>query len=428
MSFLSTASPHARWTFLEAALHNAPEDGGLFLPAELAPLPDLDALLDLPWHARNGALMHQLTRAFDADWWERRSREALDFAPAIVDIAPGLSALELFHGPSLAFKDYGVGLLAAAMARLEHRPRLVLCATSGDTGAAVARAFLGREPFRAAILYPVSGVSPMQERQIAALGRNVSAFAVDGDFDTCQRLVASAFADQVLSAELGLLSANSIHVLRLLAQVLYYAEAWARLRPRAPRLAISVPSGNFGNLCAGILARRIGLPLDLIAATNANRTVPDFLDGGPWSPQPTVATLSNAMDIRAPNNWTRIVSLFGGRLGAMRNGLRWGSLSDSETLEELRALRAEGYTADPHSAVASGVLRRVRRDGEHGLFLATAHPAKFRESLRAELGWDIPLPPALAALEVAPVRRERMPPDSSMLRSALRALPQGVSI
>lgn len=431
MSFLSTASPQIRWTFLDAALRNTPGDGGLFLPADLAPLPDLDALLDLPWHARNGALLHRLTRAFDAAWWERRSREALDFLPKVVDIAPGLSALELFHGPSLAFKDYGIGLLAAVMAKLERRPRLVLCATSGDTGAAVARAFHGRAPFQAAILYPAKGVSPLQERQIAGLGGNVSAFAVDGDFDACQQLVKDAFRDEGLSSELGLLSANSIHVLRLLAQVLYYTEAWAQMRGQmrgqARRLAVAVPSGNFGNLCASLLAKRIGLPLDLIIATNSNDTVPRFLDTGAWRPRATAPTISNAMDICEPNNWARVSFLFDEKLDDLRKGLRWSRLDEAETLQEMMALREEGYLADPHGAVASGVLRRVRKTGEHGLFLATAHPAKFREVMKARLDWDIPLPPALAALEDAPLHSESLAPTSSALRSVLQSLREGVS-
>ena len=427
MSFLSTASPERRWTFLDAVLRNIPDDGGLFLPADLGPLPDLEALLGLPWHERNGRLLYRLTRAFDAEWWERRSREALDFPPRLVPIAPGLAALELFHGPSLAFKDYGIGLLAAVMAKVERRPRVVLCATSGDTGAAVARAFLGRPGFQAAVLYPKEGVSPLQERQIAGLGANVAAFAVDGDFDACQRLVKAAFSDADLAEELGLLSANSIHPLRLLAQVLYYAEAWAQLRDRLPRVAVSIPSGNFGNLCAGLLAARLGLPLDLVLATNANRTVPDFLDTGAWTPRPTLQTLSNAMDISEPNNWARIAFLFGGDSGALRSALRWASLDDDATLEELRALQQAGYTADPHGAVASGALRRMKRNGEAGLFLATAHPAKFREALSARLGWKLPLPPSLAALEGAPLRSLRLAPDPAALRQALLNLTTGVT-
>lgn len=416
MSFLSTAGGDSRWTFLEALLLNMPGDGGLFLPADLEELPHLDAVLNLPWHPRNGHLLHHLTRTFDAPFWEGLSREALDFPPHLVELQPGLAALELFHGPSLSFKDYGINLLAATLSKVERRPRIVLCATSGDTGAAVAQAFGNRDGFRAAVLYPESGVSPFQERQIACAGPNVSAFAVKGDFDACQAMVKATFADPQLSAEVGLVSANSINPLRLLAQVLYYAEAWARFRGRVERLTLAVPCGNFGNLCAGLLARRLGLPLDLIAATNANRTVPRFLEGGSWDPRPAVRTLSNAMDISAPNNWARVVHLC-----RPRRDMRWGSLDDNGTLTELRALKALGYQGDPHGAVASGVLRRVRRGGEQGVFLATAHPAKFAESLEPHLGWRLPAPKQVTDLAHLPLRRVSLPADPAALREALRA-------
>jgi threonine synthase len=421
MGFLSTAHPSHRWTFEDAVRQNVPGDGGLFLPARRGPLPELDRLLDLPWHPRNGALLHALTGAFDATWWEARSHEALEFQPRLVEVAPHRFALELFHGPTLAFKDYGIGLLASVLAKVETRPRLVLCATSGDTGAAVARAFLDRPGVRVAVLYPQGGVSPLQEAQIAGLGKNTHAFRVQADFDTCQALVKGAFADSGL-ADLGLLSANSIHPLRLIAQVLYYAEAWAHLRARAERLVVSVPSGNFGNLCAGVLAADLGLPLAFAAATNANRTVPRFLSGEAYTPRPTVATLSNAMDISDPNNWPRLAFLAGGA-ERLRTLLRWGSLDDAETLDELRDLRALGYVADPHGAVASGVLRRVLKEDETGVFLATAHPAKFREALHRHLGWELDLPPALADLAAAPLHTRDLPADADALRAALRGLP-----
>jgi threonine synthase len=420
MRFLSTSDSARRWSFEEAARQSVPGDGGLFLPEVRGPFADLDRLLDLPWHTRNGILLHRLSGAFDAAWWEALSRAALHFPPRLVEVAPRRFALELFHGPTLAFKDYGIGLLAAVMARLETRPRLVLCATSGDTGAAVARAFHQQPGFQVAVLYPKGGVSPLQERQIAGLGANVHAFRMAGSFDDCQRLAKGCFDDAGL-AELGLLSANSIHPVRLLAQVLYYAEAWAQLRSRTEHLVVSVPSGNLGNLCAGLMAAELGLPLTLVAATNANRTVPRYLEGGAWSPEPTRATLSNAMDISEPNNWSRLGFLVGGA-ERLRDLLRWGSLDDGETLEELRTLRAEGYLADPHGAVASGVLRRVMRPGETGLFLATAHPAKFREALADHLGWEIPLPAALAKLEAAPLTATDLAADPIALRTALRGI------
>ncbi len=417
--FLSTARPDRRWSFVEAALQNVPGDGGLFLPADLAPQRDWDRLLALPWHTRNGILLHRLTRAFDAAWWESLSREALNFPPRLVPVAPQRYALELFHGPTLAFKDYGIGLLAAVLAKLEKRPRLVLCATSGDTGAAVARAFHLQPGFRVAILYPKQGVSPLQEKQIAGLGANVQAYTVDASFDVCQTLVKGAFADPLLASELGLVSANSIHPVRLLAQVLYYVEAWAALRTRTGKLVISIPSGNFGNLCAGLLAARLGLPLTLVAATNANRTVPTYLENGDWNPAPAVSTLSNAMDISAPNNWERVAFLFGKNWEALRSTLRWGSLNDQETLDELRRLKQLGYIADPHGAVASGALHRTLRRDETGVFLATAHPAKFRESLQTHLGWEVPLPPPLAELAAAPTHALSLRSDAEALRTVL---------
>jgi threonine synthase len=417
--FLSTAHPGRRWSFVEAALQNVPGDGGLFLPADLGPQRDWDRLLALPWHKRNGVLLHRLTRAFDAPWWEALSREALNFPPQLVPVASQLYALELFHGPTLAFKDYGIGLLAAVLAKLEKRPRMVLCATSGDTGAAVARAFHRQPGFRVAILYPKQGVSPLQERQIASLGANVQAYGLDAPFDACQSLVKTAFSDAVLASELGLVSANSIHPVRLLAQVLYYVEAWALLRARTGKLVVSVPSGNFGNLCAGLLATRLGIPLTLVAATNANRTVPAYLESGDWHPRPSVSTLSNAMDISAPNNWERVAFLFSKNREALRSTLRWGSLTDVETLEELKRLKELGYLADPHGAVASGVLQQSLRAGETGVFLATAHPAKFRESLRAHLGWEVPLPSALAQIAVAPMHALPLSNGAEALRTAL---------
>jgi threonine synthase len=234
----------------------------------------------------------------------------------------------------------------------------------------------------------------------------------------------ACFADPELSAELCLTSANSINVARLLAQVLYYFEASAQLRQLAPGAGpplIAVPSGNFGNLCAGLYARELGLPAaGLVAATNANRTVPDYLDGGRYQPRPGIATLSNAMDVGDPSNWERIVHLYRRDWEALRRALRWGSLDDRATVEVLRRLWARGYRADPHGAVACGVLESVLRPGEAGIFLATAHPAKFQTALAA-LGLEAPLPPALLALVDRPLQREVLPVREESLKARLRA-------
>src|SRR6185369_3475284 len=299
----------------------------------------------------------------------------------------------------------------------------ILTATSGDTGAAVAHAFWQRPGVRVVVLYPQGRISDLQERQLATLGENVTALAVAGSFDDCQTLVKAAFADADLSVRHGLTSANSINVARLFPQVLYYVEAVAQLRRRGIEASpvIAVPSGNFRNLCAGLMARALGLPLRaLVAATNANTTVPDYLDGGAWRPRPSQATLSNAMDVGAPNNWERIEHLFGGDLAALRQALRWGWQSDEETVERIRELRARGYLADPHAAVAYGVLRECLEPGETGIFLGTAHPAKFLP-VYEEMGIEVPLPEPLAALAGLPLRVREMPNRFAELRAALEA-------
>ena len=436
MRLTSTRNPALRVSFKEAVLRNLPgpqEGGGLFVPAELSPWADAAELLGLPWAERCTEILGRLLAAeYSREELAEIVREAFDFPVPLVPLAPmapesdsRLFALELFHGPSLAFKDFGARFLAAVLARLpSRRPRTVLTATSGDTGAAVAAAFWGRPGCRAAVLYPAGRISPLQERQVACLGGNVLALAVEGTFDDCQRLVKACFADPELSAELCLTSANSINVARLLAQVLYYFEAAAQLRRLAPGAGppvIAVPSGNFGNLCAGLYARELGLPAaGFVAATNANRTVPDYLDGGRYQPRPGIATLSNAMDVGDPSNWERIVHLYGRDREALRRALRWGSQDDRATVEVLRRLWARGYRADPHGAVACGVLESALRPGETGIFLATAHPAKFQAALAA-YGLEPPLPPALLALLDRPLQREVLPAGEESLKARLRA-------
>jgi threonine synthase len=468
----STRDPGLRVSFKDAVLRNLPGQGGsgqdaggergaagagLFVPVDLRPWRDVDELLRLGWQERCTEILHRL---LDDEYIRSELREivaeAFDFplpllplpprAPGAGESAPGESAavepavgesavgespadgggsfvLELFHGPSLAFKDFGARFLAAVLARLPGPPRTILTATSGDTGAAVAAAFWRRPGCRVAVLYPAGRISPLQERQLACLGDNVLPFAIEGTFDDCQRLVKACFADAALAAELGLTSANSINVARLLAQLLYFFEAVAQLRRQQPDgrpPVIAVPSGNFGNLCAGLYARELGLPVTaLVAATNANRTVPDYLDGGQYRPRPGVATLSNAMDVGDPSNWERIAHLYRRDWSSLRRALRWGSLDEPSTVAALRGLWGRGYPADPHTAVAYGVLEAVRRPGETGIVLATAHPAKFQSALAA-IGLDLALPHQLAWLLDRPVVGERLPADEGRLKARLR--------
>jgi threonine synthase len=401
----STRDPRHTATFREAMTRNLAPDGGLYVPTSLPSFQDVDHLLTLSWEERCSEI---LSRLLGDEYVET---DAFDFP---VPVAP-VGALELFHGPSLAFKDFGVRFLA----RMLRGNLTILTATSGDTGAAVARAFWRLPGFRVVVLYPKGRVSPLQERQFASLGDNVLALAVEGAFDDCQALAKACFADPELSAELGLTSANSINVARLLAQTLYYFEGVARIG-KPP--VIAVPSGNFGNLCAGLWAWKMGLPVRaFVAATNANTTVPDYLETGEYRPRPSVATLSNAMDVGAPSNWERIADLFEDDWESLRATLRWGSLDDEGTRTAIRELDARGYLADPHGAVAWAILEKKLLPGETGLFLATAHPAKFKESLEPVLGREIPLPDALAELLDRPLLAEPLENDPRALKRRLRS-------
>jgi threonine synthase len=424
LRLISTRDSGTTATFRQAVLAGIAPGGGLWLPDPLPRFDDWPELLDLDWSRRCEVLIDRLL----ADELGREPlagavRRALDFPVPLVEVRPGLFALELFHGPTLAFKDFGARFFAAVLdlVRDPGHPVTILTATSGDTGAAVAQAFWKREGVRAVVLYPRGRVSALQERQFATLGGNVTALSVDGAFDDCQALVKAAFADADLSARHGLTSANSINVARLLPQTLYYAEAVAQLRRRgiAEPPVIAVPSGNFGNLCAGLLARAMGLPVKaFVAATNANDTVPAYLDTGAYEARPSVATISNAMDVGAPNNWERIEHLFGGDLEALRGILRWGARTDQETETTIRELQSHGYLADPHAAVACGVLEQRLAPGETGVFLGTAHPAKFLP-VYEKMGIEVPIPQSLSVLLGRPLLAREIPNEIGALAAAL---------
>ena len=424
MRLISTRDSGTTATFRQAVLAGIAPGGGLWLPDSIPRFDDWPELLDLDWSRRCEVLMDRLLAdELGREPLARAVRRALDFPVPLVEVRPGLFALELFHGPTLAFKDFGARFFAAALELIRDPDRRVtiLTATSGDTGAAVAQAFWKREGVRAVVLYPRGRVSALQERQFATLGENVTALSVDGAFDDCQALVKAAFADTDLSVRHGLTSANSINVARLLPQTLYYAEAVAQLRRRgiAEPPVIAVPSGNFGNLCAGLLARAMGLPVKaFVAATNANDTVPAYLDTGTYDARPSVATISNAMDVGAPNNWERIEHLFGGDLEALRGILRWGARTDEETEETIRDLQAHRYLADPHAAVACGVLEQRLAPGETGVFLGTAHPAKFLP-VYEKIGIEVPVPESLSALLDRPLLAREIPNEIGALVAAL---------
>jgi len=353
--------------------------------------------------------------------------EALDF-PTPLTGADGLRVLELFHGPTAAFKDVGARFLAACLARLAGgRERTVLVATSGDTGGAVAAAFAGRPGFRVVLLYPRGRVSDRQEAQLTCWGDNILSLRVDGDFDDCQRMVKAAFADGGLRERAGLTSANSISIGRLLPQMAYYA--WASLalfRDTGVAPGFIIPSGNLGNSLACVWARHCGLPVGpIVLATNANEAVGDFFAGAPWTPRPTVQTLATAMDVGNPSNMERLLHLAGSETAA-RHAARAVRVSDAEIRDAIRAGPARyGRTWCPHTATAVRAWETLGDEaGERPwVVVATAHPAKFEDVVEPLIGAPIPLPPALAELMARPRQFVEIGPDDATLKELVAGLP-----
>jgi threonine synthase len=335
--------------------------------------------------------------------------------------------LELFHGPTFAFKDVGARFMARLMAGYRAREDgtlTVLVATSGDTGGAVADAFLGLPNIRTVVLYPQGQVSPLQERQFTTLEGNVQALAVSGTFDDCQRLAKEAFADRELRRSLRLTSANSINIGRLLPQIFYYFHAWAQL-PEQGEAVVCTPSGNFGNLTAGLLAKRLGLPVaGFVAATNVNDVVPEYLATGTFSPRPSLRTISSAMDVGNPSNFDRMLALYDHDVEAMRRDVIGSAHTDDATRHAItEVFEAHGRVLDPHSAVAYLASRGVLRDRPDArvIFLATAHPAKFAEVVEPVIGRPVPMPSRLAALQSGKRRMTRVGPTLGELEQELQA-------
>ncbi|XOD70172.1 MAG: threonine synthase [Sodalis sp. (in: enterobacteria)] len=408
-------------SFTQAIKKGLGRQQGLFFPIELPTfaLSEIDELLEMDFLSRSARILSAyIGDELPPDRILARVTEAFKFSAPVVLLSDNFATLELFHGPTLAFKDFGVRFMAQLLTEVEKNKQItILTATSGDTGAAVGHAFYGLKNVNVVILYPEGKISPLQEKLFCTLGGNIHTLAVSGDFDACQALVKQAFDDKELRQTLGLNSANSINISRLLAQIFYYFEAVAQL-PQTARnqLVISVPSGNFGNLTAGLLAKTLGLPVKyFIAATNANDTVPRFLSSGKWLPNPTISTLSNSMDVSQPNNWPRVEELFRRKNWQLAT-LGYGCVDDKTTADTICELANIGYISEPHSAIAYRLLRDNLQPGEFGLFLSTAHPAKFKESVEKILGQTLPLPPALAVRDALPLLSVRMPVEFSALR------------
>jgi threonine synthase len=443
MQWISSRGSSPPVSFVDALFAGTAPDGGLYVPERIEPLPagSLERL-------RHASLVEKATivggHLFRGEITEEALgaliRDALTFDVPLKPVTDRVFALELFHGPTLAFKDIG----ARVQARLLHHftdgtPLTILVATSGDTGSAVAQAFHGVPDTRVVVLYPEGQVSDVQEAQMASLGGNVRAVAVHGTFDDCQRLVKTAFADDELRKHVWLTPANSINVGRLLPQVFYYfqllelsepAPAFAAATANTSRVAaygpiVSVPSGNFGNLMAGLVARRLGLPvMRFVAATNLNDAVPKYLQSGRYRPQPSVRTIANAMDVGAPSNFERITWLYGDDVDAIRRDIV-GEVFDDATVKRAIAdvYTQHGYLLDPHGAIGWLALNEVMRSAPAeatGVFLATAHPAKFREVVEPVIGERVELPPILQEALTRPRHSIRLPAEYPALNALLR--------
>ena len=431
MKFVSTGGGGATADLRTALTRGLAPDGGLYLPERMDPI-DASILAGLrgqsfPLVSRVVA-RHLLGSTIPAADLDRIVDAALNFEVPLValsDVGPDLSLLELFHGPTLAFKDVGARFMAQLLGYLGgegEAPLTILAATSGDTGSAVAQAFFGVAGIRTVILFPKGKVTPLQERQFTTLGGNVDVLEVDGTFDDCQRLVKSAFSDPLLADEVRLSSANSINIGRLLPQIFYYVHAAAQL-PAGSAPLFSVPSGNFGNLTAGLMAKRLGVACrGFVAVTNVNDVVPEYLRTGVVRPRPSTPTISNAMDVGDPSNLARILALYHGDVDRLRADVI-GSVHDDD---ETRACIAQvygrtGYVLDPHSAVGYLGVEAGRRAFGEGpcVVLCTAHPVKFREAVEPAIGRSVPVPERLAACLKAERHVTAIPPEMSALRDFL---------
>jgi threonine synthase len=420
-------------TLDEALVRGLAADGGLFLPEQLprfgaddfagaASLPERARVLLAPFFAES-VLETSL---------EEILNETFNFPVPCTPLPGNRSLLELYHGPTAAFKDVGAAFLAACLTRLEGNaagplttPLTILVATSGDTGGAVAAAFDGRPGIRVVILYPEGRVSGRQAQQLSCWSENVLTLCVDGRFDDCQALVKRALGDSELAARYRFSSANSINIGRLLPQASYYADAAERhFRATGERPGFIIPTGNLGNGLAAVLAREVGLPIGpLVLATNANRTLPDYLETAEWQPRGTVATLASAMDVGDPSNMERLRCLLGDA-AALRRQLSVVSVDDSKIADEIRRTYTEfGFAICPHTATAAHAWRNMgaaEQNATHWILVATAHPAKFDTVVEPLIGTSVPVPPELAAILSRPQRKSRIEPTLDALAAALR--------
>ena len=415
MLYYSTNKKAPLATLEKAVVKGLAEDRGLYMPEKINKLPQgfFNHIDELSFKeiARNVADAF-FGEDVDAESLKRIVYDTLSFDCPIHKVDDNIYALELFHGPTLAFKDVGARFMARLLQyfikREDQKGEVnVLVATSGDTGSAVANGFLGVDGIHVYVLYPKGKVSKIQESQFTTLGKNITAIEVDGVFDDCQALVKNAFMDKELNDHMRLTSANSINVARFLPQAFYYFNAYARLKEQGllkfdggvSNMVMCTPSGNFGNITAGLFGKRMGLPIKhFIAANNANDIFYNYLQTGKYEPKPSKQTLANAMDVGDPSNFARVYDLYNGSWEAIKKDISGATYSDDNIRETMKeCYQRTGYVLDPHGACGYRALREQLKPGDIGVFCETAHPAKFKEKLDAIIGADIPIPERLAA-------------------------------
>lgn len=406
MQLYSTNNKNLKVSLKNAVMTSLSPDKGLYMP-EIIPVLNPEFIRNIQKYSFQ-EIAFEVSKALICDYISDEDLKeiittSINFPAPVHMLNEKVGSLELWHGPSLAFKDFGARFMAALMSYFikdENKNVTILVATSGDTGGAVAAGFYKTPGIEVIILYPSGKVSDLQEKQLTTLGENITALEVTGTFDDCQKLVKEAFLDMELNKKYNLSSANSINIARLIPQTFYYFEAYKQVKDYGKNVVFSVPSGNFGNLTAGLLAKKMGLPVKrFIAATNLNHIVPDYLETGIYTPKPSVTTISNAMDVGNPSNFTRILDLYNNDIDALRKDITGFWLNDEDTKAAMKdALKKYNYICDPHGAIGYQSLQTLSND-ELGIFLETAHPAKFLTTVQETLNQEIKIPDSLAAIK-----------------------------
>ena len=431
MRYRSTAGISPEVSLKEAVVKGLAPDRGLYMPERIVAMPQ-DFYVRLPNMTLPEIAVEVAASLFgedvDAQKLKSLTEDAINFAIPLKRVSDNIYSLELFHGPTLAFKDVGARFMARLLGYFNkentEQTVNVLVATSGDTGSAVANGFLGVEGIRVFVLYPKGKVSDIQEAQFTTLGNNIQALEIDGTFDDCQALVKQAFLDAELNDAMMLTSANSINVARFLPQMFYYFHAWAQLQSlgeKADEVVVSVPSGNFGNITAGLIAKKMGLPIKrFIAANNANDIFFKYLQTGEYAPKPSVQTIANAMDVGDPSNFARVMDLYGRYHDSIVSEISGCSYSDEEIRQTIKeVMEKDGYQLDPHGAVAYRALKEQLLPGETGIFLETAHPAKFKQTVEEITGKEIEIPKRLADFMLGEKNTINLPADFSAFKTYL---------